>query len=52
MKVVLAPSLRNAIQRDLGMIERWAQKNLMKFCQSKCKVLHLGWDNPSKIQTG
>uniref|UniRef100_A0A8B9IVN8 Reverse transcriptase domain-containing protein n=1 Tax=Amazona collaria TaxID=241587 RepID=A0A8B9IVN8_9PSIT len=39
---------RNAVQRDLDTLVRWADANLMKFDYAKCKVLHLGGSNPRR----
>ena len=33
------------VQKNLNRLERWAERNLLKFHKGNCRILHLGRNN-------
>ncbi|PKU37160.1 rna-directed dna polymerase from mobile element jockey-like [Limosa lapponica baueri] len=44
--VAYMPEGCSTVQRDFDRLEKWTDRNLMKFNKGKCKVLHLERNNP------
>jgi len=44
--VVDTPEACSTIQLDLDRLESLTDRNLMEFYKGKCRVLHLGRNNP------
>uniref|UniRef100_M3XHM8 Reverse transcriptase domain-containing protein n=1 Tax=Latimeria chalumnae TaxID=7897 RepID=M3XHM8_LATCH len=49
MKVLDSDSACDELQKDLDTLQNWAVKWQMKFNVGKCKVLHLGVNNPKRL---
>lgn len=39
------PVAKGAIKRDLNRLEKWVHVSIVKFNNTGCKALHLGWGN-------
>lgn len=47
--VIDTPEGFAAIHKELKRLEKWADRNFVQFSKRKCKVLHLGWNNPTHL---
>jgi len=48
-RVADTPEVCAAIQQYLDRLESWSERNLMKSNKGKCRVLHLGRNNPMNL---
>lgn len=46
---IRAPNGNEILQKDLDEIQEWAKTWKMEFNVSKCKVMHLGFNNPKNV---
>ena len=45
-KIIRSINDRDSLQNDLNSLTKWSKKWLLRFNPKKCKVLHLGHNNP------
>lgn len=42
---------KDSLQKDLDILYEWSSQWLLRFNESKCKIMHIGRDNPRKDYT-
>ena len=46
---ISSPNGKDVLQNDLDRIQDWAKKWKMEFNIDKCKIMHLGYNNPNNV---